>query len=232
MGPKFSAKLVSLFLISSVCLLGYVSMSTFGSPTPINGMVAIDPSIEFKQSASTSYYFESNAYVEKLTLTGSYIELNSSFKLGIRASSGSVNVTIKDWDMSDRTVGFETQQYLAHVTITISLGDLPMPGIYSVYVNGSKIGALSTLGSSFTYNYVSTQEWRDFEIRLAPYSKAFNTMLALIFFFLELGVVLTVLTGTVIKAKNKKLTIHQVVIVVLIIVIATSLISASYTLVS
>ena len=232
MGLKVSVKLVSLFLVLSVCLLGYVSMSNLAAPTPINGMVAIDPSVEFKQSASTSYYFQNNAYVDKLTLTGSYIELNSSFKLGILASSGSVNVTIKDWDMSDRTVGFETQQYLAHVTIIVSLGDLPMPGIYSIYVNGSKVGALSTLGSSFTYNYVSTQEWRDFEIRLAPYPKAFNTMLALIFFFLELGVVLTVLTGTVIKAKEKKLTIYQVIQVVLIIVIATTLISASYAFVS
>jgi hypothetical protein len=37
MDSKLSAKLVSLFLALSVCLLGYVSMSTWGTTTPIPG---------------------------------------------------------------------------------------------------------------------------------------------------------------------------------------------------
>jgi hypothetical protein len=119
MGLKFSAKLVSLFLLLSVCLLGYVSMSTFGQTTGTPGMVSIDSEIIIRQGNGVNYSFADDATISKLEVKASSIELNDWLEIGAVTSSGYLTNTLYDYRPDYIKWGSDSTDSSAVVTYTI-----------------------------------------------------------------------------------------------------------------
>ena len=99
MDSKLSAKLVSLFLIGSVCLLAYTAMSTWGVITPTPGKLVISRDVEIRQDSTISYFLTEDLYLDRLEVTGSYVEFDDLFRIGTTVSDSShVNITLQSWN--------------------------------------------------------------------------------------------------------------------------------------
>ena len=154
MAFNLSAKLVSLFLVFSVCLLGYVSMSTWGAPTPTAGKVAISDQIQIKQGADVSYYFADDAYLDKLEVRASYVEINNQFRLSTGISTGQINVTLERYSVSSSML-WTADPGSADPVVTFTLSGLESGTQYYVKVDGNREHQLRADGSgqiSFTYS--------------------------------------------------------------------------------
>ena len=99
MDSKVSAKLVSLFLVLSICLLGYIAMSTWGAVTPTPGKLAISKDVEIRQDSTVSYFLTEDQYLDRLEVTSSYVEFDDLFRIGTTVGDSShINVTLQSWD--------------------------------------------------------------------------------------------------------------------------------------
>jgi len=116
---KLSVKLVSLFLVLSVCLLGYVSMSTFGQTTGTPGMVSIDSEVIIRQGNGVNYSFADDATISRLEVGQASIELNDWLEIGAVTSSGYLTNTLYDYRSDYIKWGSDSTDSSAVVTYTI-----------------------------------------------------------------------------------------------------------------
>ena len=188
---KLSAKLVSLFLVFSVCLLGYVSMSTLGAPTPTAGKVAISDQVQIKQGADVSYYFADDAYLDKLEVRASYVEINSQFRLSTGVSTGQINVTLERYSVSSSML-WTADPGSADPIVTFTLSGLESGRMYRVYVDGVSSNLLTASGSgviSFTYS----GPWSEHQFEIIPQYSVYPDVTAGAIAFLGIVVVLVLL---------------------------------------
>jgi hypothetical protein len=154
MDSRHSAKLVSLFLILSVCLLGYVSMSTFvrGDLAGTNGMVTIDNAVIIRQGNGVNYSFADDATISKLEVKATSIELNDWLEIGAVTSSGYLTNTLYNYDMNNIKWGSDSTVSSAVVTYTI--GGLLGATKYDCFRDGNLYRTMITDASNqvqFTY---------------------------------------------------------------------------------
>jgi len=119
MNSGVSVKLVSLFLVLSVCLLGYVSMSTFGQTTGTPGMVTIDSEVIIRQGNGVNYSFADDAALSKLEVKSASIELNDWLEIGAVTSSGYLTNVLYDYRSDYIKWGSDSTDSSAVVTYTI-----------------------------------------------------------------------------------------------------------------
>jgi len=141
MGPKFSIKLVALFMVTVLCTLGYTLMSAQADMTLVAGKVAVPGDTEFKQGPDISYWFFEDTYLDKLELTTTYIRVNEGLKLGASTSAGHINVTLIAWLETTVTGGRQVAEWSAESTVsdadvTFTIYSLIPRASYSIYVDG------------------------------------------------------------------------------------------------
>ena len=153
MDSKLSAKLVSLFLVLSVCLLGYVAMSSFGEPSAIPGKVGVDKNVQFKQNDNVSYYFGQDSYVDRLEIAPAYFKINS-LKFTTSVSTGNVNVTLIDSDAGDGYLKWRADQDVVNAGVTFNLQGLSGGTMYDWFIDGKVVAHTATNSINATqYTY-------------------------------------------------------------------------------
>jgi hypothetical protein len=190
MDLKLSTKLVSLFLVFSVCLLGYVSMSTWGDPTPTAGKVAISDQVQIKQGADVSYYFADDAYLDKLEVRASYVEVNSQFRLSTGISTGQVNITLERYAVSSSML-WTADPGSADPIVTFTLSGLESGVYYNVYVDGNRIEQIRCDSGSITFSY--SGPWSEHQFEIIPQYSVYPDVTAGAIAFLGIVVVLVLL---------------------------------------
>ena len=190
MDSKTSVKLVSLFLVSSVSLLGYVSMSTFGQTTGTPGMVSIDSEIIIRQGNGVNYSFSDDATISKLEVKASSIELNDWLEVGAVTSSGYLTNVLYDYRSDYIKWGSDSTDSSAVVTFTLS--GLESGRMYRLYIDGNQEALLTASGSgviSFTYS----GPWSEHQFEIIPQYSVYPDVTAGAIAFLGIVVVLVLL---------------------------------------
>jgi hypothetical protein len=191
MYSRLSGKLVSLFLILSVCLLGYVSMSTWGAPTPTAGKVAISDQVQIKQGVDVSYYFADDAYLDKLEVRASYLEINSQFRLSTGISTGEVNITLERYSVSSSML-WTADPGSADPIVTFTLSGLESGAQYYVKVDGNRVHQLWATGSG-TISFTYAGPWSEHTFEVVRYNSPSHDMTAFSITFLGIVVVMVLL---------------------------------------
>ena len=233
---KFSVKLVSLFLIGSVCLLGYVSMSTWASPTPTIGKVAISNQVQIKQGVNVSYYFADDAILDKLEIASTYIKLDNKLKIAT-ATINPINVTIGGRSLNSAHSSWILNSN-ASTSMTFTLSGLESGRMYRVYIDGMSARLLTASGSgvvSFTYSGPWSEH--QFEIVATSIGGSISGLVNLIFIMFGIGVVVGVIVeGTHSLRKKEMLTTEEMtrslVTMVIYIVIGIASLGVLYSIVA
>lgn len=97
MSSKLPAKLVSLFLVLSMAMTGYVITSTRGDLTGPGGALLIDSNVIIRQGDGVNYTFSEDASLTKLEVKSSSIELNDWLEIGATTSSGYLSNVLFDY---------------------------------------------------------------------------------------------------------------------------------------
>jgi PKD repeat protein len=151
MDSRLSIKFISLLLVTSVCLLGYVSMSTRADLTGTNGIVTIDNAVIIRQGNGVNYSFADDATISRLEVRSASIELNDWLEIGAETSSGYLTNVLYDYRSDYIKWGSESTDSSAVVTYTIGgLGGVR----YDCFKDGTLYRTLLTDPSSqiqFTY---------------------------------------------------------------------------------
>jgi hypothetical protein len=164
MDPDQSAKLVSIFLVLSVCTFGYVSMSTWGTVTPTAGEVAVSNTVEIRQGPDVSYYFAQDAYLDTLEIQATYVEINNQFRLSTNASTGHVNITLEQYDVASPMMWL-VNPGTAEPVVNFTLSGLVSWTDYEIYVDGNLFGSLTATGSG-TISFSYSGPWSDHEFEV------------------------------------------------------------------
>ena len=165
---RIMAKLVSVFLVLSVCLLGYVTMSTFGQPIAMNGKVSIDSAVQFKQNDNVSYYFVSDSYVDRLEIAPTYFEINT-LKMTTGVSTGNVNVTLYDIDPSDNYLKWRADQDVSTASVSFRLDGLNVNTRYDWLIDGNVVGhSVSDTNAFAEYTYSGPWSSHLFVVQESP----------------------------------------------------------------
>jgi uncharacterized membrane protein YuzA (DUF378 family) len=236
MSSKFSAKLVSLFLVFSVSLLGYVSMSTWGALTPTAGKVAISDQVQIKQGADVTYYFADDAYLDKLEVRASYVEINSQFRLSTGVSTGQINVTLERYSVSSSML-WTADPGSADPIVTFTLSGLESGRMYRLYVDGVASSLLTATGGTISFTYSGPWSEHQFEIVATSITGSISPLVNLIFIMFGIGVVVGVIVeGTYSLRKKEMLNsqemIKSVITMVIYIVIGIASLGILYSVVA
>jgi len=178
MDLKLSAKLVSLFLVLSVCLLGYVSMTTLAHPFPVPGAISIDPDTTIYQSSTPGsivqiYFSDSVETLDKLVIDWQYVQINDGTKIGVQ-SSVNCELNLTTWEPASINVGGTVAEFSISsagnwVPFDIYLGNLNPGKTYRVMIDdslGPLLDADSTGTAAFTFS--GNPGAHDFEVILPP----------------------------------------------------------------
>jgi len=228
MDSKLSAKLVSLFPVFSVCLLGYVSMSTWGAPTPTNGMVAIDDSTLIYQGNNVNYTFASDVIVPRLEVGYGYIEIGN-VRISSIVSTGYLDSTPVQWDNA------HSIEWIANATNSTANVNYSISGLLPFYkydaLRDSAIIESFTTNSTGTYSFNYSGPWsaHTFEIRYFAPTIAQQMGLGyayLLYNLLVIGVVVGIVGEAIYPLKHEKITfakltqrlIHMMVYIVIAMV--------------
>ena len=197
---RLSAKLVSLFLVFSVCLLGYTAMSTWGAPTPTAGKVAIDESVEIYQSANVRVYFTAGGdiYLDKLTVTSDYVQVNESTEIGVQ-STIACNLNLTSYNpVSEKTAGVVAEFSLystgVWVPFTFYIGNLKAYHWYNIFIDGVLGPSLLTASGNgvIGFSYAGAAGQHDFEVQQFALAPPIPSLLNLIVVVLVLGIVASI----------------------------------------
>ena len=157
MDSRLTGKTVSLFLVLSVCLLGYVAMRSFGEPSSIPGKVGVDSNVQFKQNDNVSYYFATDSYVDRLEIAPTYFEINT-LKFTTSVSTGNVNVTLYDFDSSGGYVRWRADQDVSTASVGFKLDGLAPNRNYEWLIDGNIVAR--TIGDSIgSVQYTYSGPW-------------------------------------------------------------------------
>jgi hypothetical protein len=166
-------------------------MSTWGAPTPTAGKVAISDQVQIKQGADVSYYFADDAYLDKLEVRASYVEINSQFRLSTGISTGQINVTLEQYNTAS-SMTWTADSGTADPVVTFTLSGLESGRMYRLYIDGNQEALLTASGSgviSFTYS----GPWSEHQFEIIPQYSVYPDVTAGAIAFLGIVVVLVLL---------------------------------------
>ena len=152
MDSKASVKLLSIFLVLSVCFMGYMTMSTQGTLVPTPGKVGLDPNVQIKQNDNVSYWFATDTYLDNLSISSTGMRINNQFTLGTYVPSGHINITLRTWSAS-------TAQWIADLvggtSVTFNVTGLIAGWPYQLFVDNIPYMSKKSDGAgvlSFSYS--------------------------------------------------------------------------------
>lgn len=167
MNQSLHTKLVSLILLVSICILGYVSMSTFGEPSAIPGKVSVDSRVQFKQNDNVSYYFGSDSYVDRLEISASYFEIDS-LRMSTSVTTGNVNLTLWRFNPSDGYLRWTASEDVSYADVTFMVEGLLNETPYDWFVDGNSVAhTVSDSNGMIQCNYSGPWSSHEFEIQIA-----------------------------------------------------------------
>jgi len=215
MDSKFSAKLVSLFLVLSVCLLGYTAMNTWAHPFPIPGAINIDSDTSIYQSTTPGSivqvrFSDSVETLNKLTVDHEYIQINDGIKIGVQ-SIVNCELNLTTWEpIPKNTPGMVASFALSSagnwVPFTFYIGNLNVGSWYNVLIDGvlgpSHITASNDGIIGFTF--AGNPGEHDFEIQQLSFAPATIHLLSIILPLIAMGILLSILGEVVFVAKEKR----------------------------
>ena len=153
MGSKLSAKLVSLFLVLSFCMLGYVSMNTSltarTDTTGTSGMVTIDHQTIIRQGNGVNYSFASDATISKLELSQASIKLDGWLTIGAVASSGQLTNSLVAYTSS--LVQWTSTCAVPSASAAFTISGLNPISYYKILADGAPFQTSPGPSVSFTY---------------------------------------------------------------------------------
>jgi len=248
MTTGLSAKLVSLFLVLSVCLLGYVSMSAFAAhPFPVPGDISIDPETTIYQSSTPGsvvqiFFADSDETLNNLTVDADYIQVNKGTMIGVH-SLVNCELNLTSWEPA----ALETRGTVAEFSInsagnwvpfSIYLGNLKVGYIYRVLIDGNPgpvLVAGATGGASFVYS--GNPGTHDFEVRQFYYTPQISSLLNVIVLVIAIGIVMGVAGEGIYSLRKQKERTPQEMMrslfnMVLYIVIGLSILGTIYIIIS
>jgi len=233
---KTSVKLVSLFLVSSVSLLGYVSMSTLGAPTPTAGMVAIDDSTLIYQGNNVNYTFATDAVISRFAVGYNYIELGN-VRINSTVSTGYVSSIISKWD-DHGSIEWTANTSNPSANVIYSISGLTVFTRYEMLRDSVAIEHFTTdVTGAYSFNYSGPWSPHTFEIRyLAPTiaQQMGLTYAYLIYEILIIGVLVGIVGEAIYPLKHEKITMdlltQRLIHMAIYIVIALALFDAIYVI--
>lgn len=99
MDSALSAKLASIVLLISICMLGHSVMMAQADVRPVPGQVVISSDVLIRQGDQVEYTFLVDTVVERLEITSSYMEIDNTVRIGISVSgAGTVRASLQFWD--------------------------------------------------------------------------------------------------------------------------------------
>ena len=165
MENRNSVKLVSLFLILSICLLGYVSMSNFarGDLVGANGYLTIDKDIPLRQGNGSNYTFVADATITYLGIGYDYVRVNSViFKSA--PSIGNITGVLKTWDPTG-SIEWNVSSTNASMELSYTIYGLNQWSKYDFYRDSIWIETLTTdVDGTFTFNASGSWSIHEFEL--------------------------------------------------------------------
>ena len=228
MDSKTSVKLVSLFLVSSVSLLGYVSMSTLGAPTPTAGMVAIDDSTLIYQGNNVNYTFATDAVISRFAVGYNYIELGN-VRINSTVSTGYVSSIISKWD-DHGSIEWTANTSNPSANVIYSISGLTVFTRYEMLRDSVAIEHFTTdVTGTYSFNYSGPWSPHTFEIRYLAPTIAQQMGLGyayLLYELLVIGVLVGIISESIYPLRHQKVTfkeltdrmIHMVVYIIIAMV--------------
>jgi hypothetical protein len=231
---KEPIKLVSLFLVSSVCLLGYTAMSAWGTPTPTAGMVAIDDSTLIYQGNNVNYTFASDSVVPRLEVGLGYIEIGT-VRIAATVSTGYVNSSLLQWSNS-HSIEWTTNATNPTANVNYSVSGLLPFYKYDMLTDSAIIDSFTTTSTGiYSFNYSGPWSTHTFEIRYFAPTIAQQMGLGyatLMFDLLVIGVVVGIVGEAIYPLKHEKITFvkltQRLIYMMVYIVIAMALLGVVY----
>lgn len=215
MDSRLSAKLVSLSLVFSVCLLGYTAMSTWAHPFPVPGAINIDPDTTIYQSSTPGstvqvFFSDSVETLNKLTVDRNYIQVNDGTKIGVQ-STVNCDLNLTTWEPApEKTAGT-----VAEFTITSAgnwvpfqfyIGNLKPGYWYNVFIDGQLGPRLQTASDSgvIGFTYSGNPGAHTFEVRQSALAPPMPGLLGLIVLMLVVGVVIGIIGETTYQLRKQQ----------------------------
>jgi len=246
MNYNLALKTVSLFLVLSVCLLGYTATITWAHPFPVPGAINIDPDTTIYQSSTVGstvqiFFADSMETLDKLTVDRNYIQVNDGTKIGVH-SVVDCDLNLTSWEpVPEKTAGtvaeFSINSAGNWVPFQFYIGNLKVGYWYNVFIDGQLGPRLLTASNegSIGFAYSGIPGIHDFEVRQFALAPPMPGLLGLIVLMLIVGVVVGIIGETTYQLRRQQpvSTEHMVkslVNMTLYVVIAVSVIGVIYAL--
>ena len=163
MALKLSIKLVSLFLVLSVCLLGYTMMSAQADLIGTNGYLTIDKDIPLRQGNGSNYTFSADATITYLGIGYNYVRVNS-VTFESTPSIGNITGVLKTWDPSG-TIEWNVSSTNASMQLPYTVYGLNQWSKYDFYRDSVKIQTLiSDIAGTVTFTASTSWSAHEFEL--------------------------------------------------------------------
>jgi len=236
MHSKLSAKLVSLFLVLSVCLLGYTAMSTWGAPIPTAGMVAIDDSTLIYQGNNVNYTFASDSVIPRLEVGSTYIEIGT-VRITSTISTGYVIGVLSEWSNSHSVKWtMNTTNATANLNCSVS-GLLPFYR-YELLRDSTRVEVFTTnVTALHSFNYSGPWSIHTFEVHYLGPTIAQQMGLGyanLLFILLTVGIVVGIIGEAIYPLRHEKVTFEKLtermIYMMIYIVIAITMLGVVYAI--
>jgi hypothetical protein len=243
MESKLLLKIASLFLMLSVCLLGYTAMSAWAIPTPTPGKVAIGENVTIEESSTVRIYFTSGGdqYFGRLVISSDYIQIDNGTEIGVQ-STVPCDLNLTTWaPVAEKHAGTvaEFTLYSAGVWVAFQfyVGNLKVGHWYNVLIDGKLGPKLLTASQAgvIGFAYAGNPGKHNFEIRQSALAPPMVNLLGVIVLMLVVGVVVGIVGETTYQLRKQKpvSTEHMVkslINMTIYIAIAVGIIGAIYGL--
>ncbi len=241
MDSRLSAKVVSLFLVFSICSFGFVSMNTWADVTPTDGQIAIEKTIQINQSENVRVFFTGftgvdDWYGSSFSLTSQGTSVNDGTRIGV-TSAVECNLNLTTWNvLPENTAGtvatFSLWSATGWSAFTFLIDNLHAGVWYNVYIDGI-LGPSKLVGTPITWGFAGTSGTHTFEVRQSAINASNTSLITAIFIFLLLGVALGPIMWTIklSKQKGKVPSTTEIIHLAIYIIVGLTLISAAWLVV-
>lgn len=239
MASGFLVKSISLFLIASVCLLGYTSMNAWATLTPTPGMVAIDNTVVINQSSTVRVFIAGGGdlYLDKLVVSNEYVQVNDSTQIGVQ-STVPCNLNLSSWTtipvgVSGTVATFSIWSSGVWVPFTFFVGNLNANHWFNIYIDGQIGPTMLTASPQGTigFSYAGNAGTHQFIVKQLDLTPPVPELINMLFLFLILGVMMAPLQLVIKGYKTKKMPlVKDFIMVFLVVVIGLALIGVAWVL--
>lgn len=215
MDSRLSVKVVSLFLIGSVCLLGYTAMSVWGHPFPVPGAITIDPDSTIYQSSIPGqvvqiFFSDSVETLDKLTVDHDYIQINDGTEIGVQ-SPVDCELNLTTWEpLPEKTAGIVAEFRVTSagnwVPFQFYIGNLKPGLMYNVLIDGAHGPALlvASINGNIGFAYAGPPGEHDFKVRQSALTAQEVSLISIIAPLIAIGILIPILGFIIDLAKEKK----------------------------